>query len=455
MQPPGKRSKVSDGRTVAGGGPWFGGNSLSRRDFLRLGGVGLAGVALLGASACGGPEATNEVVLSYAGDAYPQVGLIKKFNERHKDGFRVTVRVMPNDYGDYFEKLKTEFQVGGGGIDVILGDIIWVAEFAANDWLSDLSGRFSAEQRSAFVDGTIRSFTYGGQIYGVPRFLDAGMLFYRKDLLEESGFSEPPKTWEELKEMAGKVVRDQGTTYGYVFQGADYEGGVCNGLEFIWTHGGEVLDPNDPSNVIIASPESVAALATERSMVSDGVAPQGVANYREYESEITFAIHGDAVFCRHWPYMYEVSSWSESKVEPGQVGFSPLPVADGQHRTASCLGGDVLLISAFSEMKEEAWEFVRFFANEVSQKTRALEANLLPTRKALYHDREVTEALPMITGAREALLNVRPRPVSGNYSEMSSAMALQFNNILRGNTMPDEAVQTLQDELQQIVERGQ
>src|SRR5919107_3727538 len=445
---------MSSGRTVAGGITGFSRNSMSRRDFLRLGGVGLAGVALLGASACSGPAATNEVVLSYAADGYPQGGLIKKFNERHKDGFRVTVRLMPNDYGEYFQKLETEFQVGGGGIDVILGDIIWVAEFAANDWLSDLSGRFSAEERSAFVDGTIRSFTYGGQIYGVPRFLDAGMLFYRKDLLEESGYSEPPKTWEELKEMAGKVVRDQGTTYGYVFQGADYEGGVCNGLEFIWTHGGEVLDPNDPSNVIIASPESVAALATERSMVSDGVAPQGVANYREDESEITFAIHGDAVFCRHWPYMYEVSSWSESKVEPGQVGFSPLPVADGQHRTASCLGGDVLLINAFSEMKEEAWEFIRFFANEQSQKTRALDAGVLPTRKALYDDREVKEALPMISEAKEALLNVRPRPVSGRYSEMSRVMALQFNNVLRGNATPEEAVDTLQRELQQIIERG-
>ena len=100
---------------------------------------------------------TNDVVLSYLGDAYPQVGLIKKFNERHKDGFRVTVRVMPSDYGEYFEKLKTEFQVGGGGIDVIVGDTIWMAEFAANDWISDLSGRFSAEERSAFVDGTIQS----------------------------------------------------------------------------------------------------------------------------------------------------------------------------------------------------------------------------------------------------------------------------------------------------------
>jgi multiple sugar transport system substrate-binding protein len=445
---------MSSGRTVAGGVTGYYRNSLSRRDFLRLGGVGLAGVALLGASACGGPAATNEVVLSYMGDVIPPVGLRKKFNERHKDGFRVTVRVMPSDYGDYFEKLRTEFQVGRGGIDVILGDTIWVTEFAANDWISDLSGRFSAEQRSAFVEGTIQSFTYGGRIYGVPRFLDAGMLYYRKDLLEESGFSEPPKTWEELKEMAGKVSRDRGTRYGYVFQGADYEGGVCNGLEFIWTHGGEVLDPNDASKVIIGSPESVAALATERSMVSEGIAPQGVANYREYESEVTFSLHGDAVFCRHWPGLYWLSSDPNSKVKPGQMGVSPLPVADGQHRTASCLGGDVLMINAFSEMKEEAWEFIRFFANEESQKTRALEAGLLPTRKALYHDREVMEALPMIAGAKEALLNARPRPVSRYYSEMSRAMALQFNNVLRGNATPEEAVETLQRELQQIIERG-
>ena len=427
---------------------------MSRRDFLRVGGVGLAGVSLLGASACAGAADPNEVVLSHA-EYFSQVGLIKKFNERHKDGFQVTVRVMPNDYGEYFEKLKTEFQVGGGGIDVIVGDTIWMADFAANDWISDLSGRFSAEDRSAFVDGTIQSFTYGGRIYGVPRVLDAGMLYYRKDLLEESGYAEPPKTWDELKEMAGKVSRDRGTRYGYVFQGADYEGGVCNGLEFIWTHGGEVLDPNDASKVIIGSPESVAALATERSMVSEGVAPQGVANYREYESEVTFMLHGDAVFCRNWPYMYGLGSDPRSKAKTELVGVSPLPVGDEQHRTASCLGGDVMSINAFSEMKEEAWEFVRFFTNEESQKTRALEDYRLPTRKALFEDPEVLEALPMIAGAKEALLNVRPRPVSGRYSEMSRAMALQFNNVLRGNTMPEEAIETLQRELQQIVEQGQ
>jgi multiple sugar transport system substrate-binding protein len=444
------------GRTVAGRVTAFSRNSLSRRNFLRLGGVGLAGVALLGASACAGAADPNEVVLSHP-EGFPMVGLIKKFNERHKDGFRVTVRVMPNDYGEYFEKLQTEFQVGGGGIDVILGDIIWVAEFAANDWISDLSGRFPEDERSAFVDGTIRSFTYGGQIYGVPRVLDAGMLYYRKDLLEESGYSEPPKTWEELKEMAGKVVRDRGTRYGYVFQGADYEGGVCNGLEFIWTHGGEVLDPNDASKVIIGSPESVAALATEQSMVSDGVAPQGVASYREYESEITFMLHGDAVFCRNWPYMYALAQDPEiSKIEPTQIGISPLPAGTGPGaQQVSALGGWNMMINAASQKQEEAWEFVKWMTGEEGQRQRALAATLLPTRKSLYEDQEILEKVPVIRLGKEALQRTKPRPVSPYYSDMSLKMAEQFNLSLKGETPPQGAIKILQDELTSIAEQAQ
>jgi multiple sugar transport system substrate-binding protein len=63
--------------------------------------------------------------------------------------------------------------------------------------------------------------------------------------------------------------------------------------------------------------------------------------------------------------------------------------------------------------------------------------------------------MPMITQAKEALLNVRPRPVLGHYSKFSRAMALQFNSVLRGTTSPEAAVKTLQSELQQIIEQGQ
>ena len=99
------------------------------------------------------------------------------------------------------------------------------------------------------------------------------MFYYRKDLLEESGFSEPPRTWDEMKEMAGRVQEDQGTRYGFVFQGAEDEGGVVDALEYIWNAGGDV---RDGSRVIIDSPESARGLEIRRSLITDGVAPQVV-----------------------------------------------------------------------------------------------------------------------------------------------------------------------------------
>src|SRR4028118_2442486 len=98
-----------------------------------------------------------------------------------------------------------------------------------------------------------------------------------------------------MKDQAQKVMQDQGTKFGFVFQGAEYEGGTVNGLEYINSHGGDVLDPNDASKVIIDSPESVAGLETEYSMVTDGVTPQAVGTYPEPASEAPF-LGGDAGF---------------------------------------------------------------------------------------------------------------------------------------------------------------
>ncbi|MCV4784126.1 extracellular solute-binding protein, partial [Escherichia coli] len=91
--------------------------------------------------------------------------------------------------------------------------------------------------RKKFLDGPIEANTYKGKIYGVPWFTDAGMFYYRKDLLEQAGYSGPPETYEELKEMALKVTRDTGTRFGYVFQGAADEGGVVDALEYVWNFG--------------------------------------------------------------------------------------------------------------------------------------------------------------------------------------------------------------------------
>ena len=149
---------------------------------------------------------------------------------------------MPADTGSYFNKLLTQLQAGKSDIDVIAGDVIWAAQLAANGWLLDLSDRFTQGLRERFIPGNVASNEYDGKIWGVPFVTGAGLLYYRKDLLEKSGYSGPPETYDELKQMALKTKRDAGTTFGFVFQGANYEGGVCDALEYVWNYGGAVLD---------------------------------------------------------------------------------------------------------------------------------------------------------------------------------------------------------------------
>jgi len=251
--------------------------------------------------------------------------------------------------------------------------------------------------------------------------------------------------------MAEKVVQDSGTRYGFIFQGANNETGVCNGLEYIWTHGGDVLEGN---KVIIDSPESVAGLTTEQSMISEGVAPQAVANYTFSGSETAF-LNGNSVFCRNWSYLYGLAGNSEmSKIKREQVGVSLLPVGEEQSQRASCLGGWNMLINTSSEMQDEAWEFVRFMTSEESQKEYGITASTLPTLKTLYDDREILEEVPVVDLSKEALQNARPRPVSPNYSQMSREMAEQFNNVIRSAVSPGTAIKSLQSDLQRIIQQG-
>ncbi|ABG03043.1 extracellular solute-binding protein, family 1 [Rubrobacter xylanophilus DSM 9941] len=427
---------------------------ISRRGFLGLGGGALAGAVLLGGCG-GGGGGSGEVLFSWGPDdtgVLPR--LIERFNRENGSGITVRYREMPSDTGQYFDQLRTQFQAGGGDIDVIGGDVIWPAQFAANGWIVDLSDRF--EDAGRFLEGPMQAMTYEGKVYGVPWYTDAGLLYYRKDLLEKSGYSEPPRTWDELREMALRVKQDSGVPAGFVFQGAEYEGGVCDGLEYIWTHGGDVLDPEDPTKVLIDSPESVAGLKTERSMVEEGVAPEAVTTYKEDESHGAF-LRGDAVFLRNWPYVYAlVGDPEQSRIEPGQVGISELPVGGEGQQSYSCLGGWNFFINASSGRQEEAWEFIRWMTEPEQLKVNALQGSRLPTRRGLYEDREVLEKVPVARLGKEAIIqNSRPRPVSPYYSDMSLRMAEQFSASLKGEVSPEQAVKTLQGELQRLIEEGE
>lgn len=453
---------------------------LSRRDFLRLSGAGLAGVSVLGAAACGGGGGDSggpvNVVFSFGPDDSGTLQeLVEHFNQQNQGEIQVEYRQMPRSTDAYFDELVSSFQAGEGDIDVIGGDVIWGAEFAENGWISDLTRRLRTDYEpqgpEAFLNAQIQSVSYENSLWGVPWFSDAGLLYYRRDLLEEGGFSEPPATWGELKDMAGRVKEQAGTRYGFVFQGAEYEGGVVNGCEHIWNAGGRILtgnistaspgsysDINDPNVINIDSSDSARGLRTERSMIEDGVSPQEVASWREQESQQAF-FAGDSVFLRGWPYMYALPEDTNTNVSQDQVGIAPLPVAEEGMQSYSCLGGWNMYINSASEKKDAAWEFIKFATSPEQQKFRALEGSFLPSLRDLYDDQEILDQVAVIRLAKDIVVqqgqgpSLRARPVTPFYSTISRRLASGYNATLRGEIPPERAVEMLQEELRNVVSR--
>jgi trehalose/maltose transport system substrate-binding protein len=255
--------------------------------------------------------------------------------------------------------------------------------------------------------------------------------------------------------MAQRVKQYSGIQAGFVFQGADYEGGVCNGLEFIWTHGGDVLDSNN--QVIINTTAAKNGLRTERSMVADGVAPQDVTTLDEGGSGDRF-LDGQAVFCRHWPGLYG-DLGLPGRLRRDQVGVAGLPRGQGVQQGGGCLGGGNMFINARSPHKNEAWEFIAFMTARAQQRRLAIGTSSLPTRKELYQDQQLLNQVPIVGLSSGALNSSRPRPVHPCYfdmpgdisPEMSGELAEKFNLSLKGALTPDEAAETLQTKLSNIV----
>ena len=259
--------------------------------------------------------------------------------------------------------------------------------------------------------------------------------------------------------MTLKAGQDTATKNGLVYQEMNYGGGVCNGCEYIWTFGGEVLSIVTSGKVVADSPEALAAMETYRSMVADGVAPEAVANYDETTSVPVFG-EGDAVFLRDWPGTYALFGLPSKEggypnVKPEQVGIAPIPVAEPGMHSWSTLGGWNQFVNAQTDIQEEAVAFAQFMTTTEQQKLLGTESQLRPTRKALYEDPDVLEAIPGLELQKDIILNnSKSRPVNEYYGDMSLELAEQFNNVLTGDTSPQEAVETLQKELTSIMQQA-
>ncbi|GMB08823.1 carbohydrate ABC transporter substrate-binding protein (CUT1 family) [Thermolongibacillus altinsuensis] len=372
--------------------------------------------------------------------------IIEEFEKKHPN-IDVELREMPSDTGAQHDAYVTMLNAQSSEIDVMDLDVVWPAEFAQAGYVLPLD-RFIEKDGidlSTYNQGALAAGNFGGKQWAMPKFIDAGLLFYRTDIVPKD---KVPKTWDELLAAAREFKGKGGTKFGYLMQAKQYEGLVCNAVEFIASYGGKIVDENN--NVVINSPEAIKGLKKMVEIVKSDVVPSNITTFTEPESHTAF-IEGQAPFIRNWPYQYALANDKEQSKIVGKVGVAPLPAGDAG--SAATLGGWMTAINKYSKHKEEAWEFVKFMTGPEGQKISAIYGGLAPTIPALFEDKEVLEANPFFgeKGFVEGLNAAVPRPVVPNYPEVSEIIQINVSKAIAGEITVEEAVANMEKEIKAVL----
>ena len=327
-------------------------------------------------------------------------------------------------------------------VDVFLIDVIWQgidAPFAV-----DLKKFVKADIISQFFPRSIENNTVNGRLVSLPWFIDAGLLYYRTDLLQKYGYTDPPKTWDELAQMAKKIQDGERAAgnlgfQGFVFEGKSSESLTCNAVEWIYSYGGGTIIGPDKS-VTINNPDTIKALQTAKSWVGT-ISPTAVTTYGEEEARNIWQ-SGNAAFMRNWPYAYALGADPKSPIT-GKFDVTALPKGGDNDKSAACLGGWQLMVSAYSKVPNASADLVRYLTSAEIQKKHAIELGLLPTLPDLYNDPDLQQKKPWFKNASDILASTvaRPSTVTGAaYNQLSQGVFENVNKILNGQESAEDGV---------------
>lgn len=373
--------------------------------------------------------------------------LVELFNSTHKD-IQIEYLEMPSSTTEQHDKYAIVFAAKDSSIDVIAADSPWVPEFASAGWFLELEKQPGyADIKKEYFEGPLLATTYNEHTYAIPWFNNAGVLFFRKDLLDAAGLK-PPKTFDELVSISQKLAKAP-DMHGFTWQGFQYEGLVCDWLEYLWGMGGEFMDPKT-GKIVVNSPQGVQSVQFMADMVHKyKISPESVFTFKETESYNVF-LSGNAVFVRAWPSFIVNANKPESKVK-GLVGVTPMPALPGQ-KPGATLGTWNVAISKFTKHPKEAWEVVRFLSSFEGQKMKAMLGGNPPARMSVYADKDVQEKYPHFATLYDVMNTARPRPVTPAYPQISAeVIQVNLTAALTQKMSAADAVKNIQVQTEKIL----
>ncbi len=363
----------------------------TRREFLRVAGLTVAGAAL---AACNAPMANptprtgDKVQLVYRDwrtDWFPLMAqqMLDQFHATHPN-IRVFYNLDP-DNAEFEEKSIANFQAGTAP-DVFQGCCSFFPIWAQKGYALDLRPYVQADLDRATIDDWDpvqyhALFTKDGKQYGLPKYHGAQALLYNKDLFDQYHVDYPNENWNHDDYLAAmkRLTQDRNQAGKTNLWGSMLD----IGWERIQVHvnawGGHFVDPSDSTRCRMADPAALQAMEWIRARMWDDkvmATPLQVQNKSASDAFIDQRVA-----------MVEDGSWSLKAILAGanfHIGVAPLPA--GPVRRAALATTDGFGIYAGTQHPEAAWELLKFLISKEYGRAMARTHFLQPARASLVDE---------------------------------------------------------------------
>ncbi|TVR85829.1 MAG: extracellular solute-binding protein, partial [Trueperaceae bacterium] len=150
--------------------------------------------------------ATAQTVTVAAGAVGQELELVQAAAARYMEqnpGVTINVLDTPDMADDRLGLYLQFFEAQSSEVDVYQIDVIWPGDLEVH--FVDLFEYGAADVVGEHFPAIVENNTVDGRLIAIPWFTDAGLLYFRTDLLDKYGFDGPPATWTELTEMAQTI----------------------------------------------------------------------------------------------------------------------------------------------------------------------------------------------------------------------------------------------------------
>ncbi len=368
-------------------------------------------------------------------DAPPPIEAIRSELAKKYPNIKLEYHIMPDDMLNALTIWMTSYD---STVDIYGIDTPWVPQFGRGGWAVPLNDKIPGLQEN-FVASGLDTFSYNGDIIGIPFWGSVAGLYYRTDILEEYGF-DPPETVDDIVEIATTVQADNPDLHGLLWPGQRGESLVMVYSTFLYALGGKYTDAS--GNYLFDSPESIKAVELMKKAVEERISPRTVTNWTQKEAKNSFAA-GKGIFL--WANQ-DIVIWlddPERSQVAGNWDFIPFP-AQPQGESVSITGGFAFSANPHSENMEETLQVLEVIAGKAVQKNFALSWGPVQYYKDLYDDPKVKEYNQNVDKLPPVLEVTKNRPPSGSYAELSGIMQEGIHGAITGTRPVGEAMRDIQ-----------